>query len=341
MKTVINSMQEKKNMMSTKNSSVKTVKRGTRSEKVKPQVSADHLKNAAGPKSLTSKTAPGKTAAKKGKSGPGLLADSKADAKSALIITKTQAQIDAERLGQIHDKFDLTGRTTDELIELNEEEIEIQERQEVLQGMTPSFRQKLEYIEGWLRREAVHYLRRYYELGKQVEELYLDDRQNNGRVYGRDPIGRICKLLHWGDGIIYNSLRLVQTYSEDEIDRLCSVTMPSGAPLSWSHVRCLLEVKEDSKREDVLDLTIKNGWTCNRLAQEVKRIRDPAGSDTRGRPPRTPNHLDDLLAQQNDVIKHWDRLYLRVWSNSRHSMSSQVAKLQPGEVTEQRLGEVK
>jgi hypothetical protein len=89
----------------------------------------------------------------------------------------------------------LTARTTDELLVLMREEDEAAEREKVLQRMTPACRKKLKYFESWLRREVNHTLRSRYDLGLQVLELYEDERTNGGKLYGKNAIGRICKIL--------------------------------------------------------------------------------------------------------------------------------------------------
>jgi hypothetical protein len=88
----------------------------------------------------------------------------------------------------------LTARTTDELIDLMREEDEAAEREKILRAMTPACRKKLKYFEAWLRREMDHTLRSRYELGLQVQELYEDERKNGAKVYGKNAIGRICKI---------------------------------------------------------------------------------------------------------------------------------------------------
>src|SRR5690349_11833093 len=93
-------------------------------------------------------------------------------------------------------------QTTDEIIAVMREEGAAAEREKVLRAMTPACREKLAYIENWFRSEVARSLRSRYELGLVVREMYEDEKKNNGKVYGRNAIEKICKVLKWDDGVI-------------------------------------------------------------------------------------------------------------------------------------------
>src|SRR5262245_37764296 len=122
----------------------------------------------------------------------------------------------------------LAVRSTDEIIDIMREEDEIADRKKILEAMTPACRKKLSYIETWLRKDMDHCLRSRYELGLQVQELYEDERKNNGKIYGKNAIGRICKLLNWEDGLLRWALRFVQAFTPEGLQRPCSSVLPGG-----------------------------------------------------------------------------------------------------------------
>jgi hypothetical protein len=231
----------------------------------------------------------------------------------------------------------LTARTTDELIDLMREEDDAAEREKILRTMTPACRKKLRYFETWLRKEVDHTLRRRYELGLEVLELYEDERKNGGKLYGKNAIGRICKLLRWDDGVIRFALRFVRAFSREDLERLCALVLPTGEPLTWSHVRALLAVNDASRRQDLLRRTAEEGWSCTELAQAIVRREDRPAGDKRGRPPRVPKDFDGAVAQQQESAEQWDRRYTRVWAKQEGSLVTQAANLPAEEVTEQRL----
>jgi hypothetical protein len=228
-------------------------------------------------------------------------------------------------------------KTTDEIIAVMREEDEAAERENILKKMTPAFREKLNYFEDWLRKEVDHTLRSRYELGLMAKELYEDEKNNGGKLYGRNAMGRICKILCWDDGLIRLALRFVQAYSPADLERLCGIVLPSGEPLTWSHVRALVALPSAAQRKELLEKTIVEGWTCNELALEIKHLPDRPGKDGRGRPPRMPKDFDVAVAQQQQSADKWDRHYTRVWGATNHSLETEAAKLPPEEVTEKRL----
>ena len=228
-------------------------------------------------------------------------------------------------------------RTTGEIIAAMREEDEAAEREKILKTMTPACRKKLKYFETWLRREVDHTLRSRYELGLQVQELYEDERKNGGKLYGKNAIGRICRILRWDDGVIRSALRFVQTFTPEDLDRLCALVLPKGEPLNWSHVRTLLAVNDPGRRQGLLDRTVAEGWTCVELAHEIKNLADRGAADGRGRPPRVPKDFDGAVAQQRQSAERWDRLFTKVWAKCDHSLVTQAAKLPAEGVTEGRL----
>jgi hypothetical protein len=228
-------------------------------------------------------------------------------------------------------------RTTEENIALLKDDSRAEERAKTLEKMTPACREKYEYIRTWLLREMDHSLRSRYELGLQVQELYEDERKNAGKTYGRNAIGRICKLLDWDDGIIRSALRFVRTFTPADLDRLCAEVLPTGEPLNWSHIRALLQVETRAKRQELLDRTIQEGWTCTELGRQIVHGDRERTKDGRGRPPRTPKNFDGAVAQQQESAEKWERQYIRIWAVADRSLMAQAAKLPQDEVTEKRL----
>ncbi len=213
-------------------------------------------------------------------------------------------------------------------------------RKKILASMTPALRDKLAFFESWLFREVGHVLRNRYELGQQVLELYNDEKQNGAKLYGKNAIGRICKILRWDDGTIRMALRFAQTFTQQDVDRICSLVLPGGAPVTWSHIRTLLAVSNRESRIELLDKTVANGWTSMELAEEIVRNRPRAGNDERGRPPKHPNDFDSSLAQIQLFTKKWDRQYSRVWSNKEHSLSTNAADMPADKVDVNQIHEL-
>jgi hypothetical protein len=228
-------------------------------------------------------------------------------------------------------------RLAEDILTKMQNEAAESQREKIIDNMTPQFREKLEYFKNWYRNEASHSLRCRYELGLQVMELYDDEKNNNGNTYGRNAIGHVCKLLRWEDDLIRMALRFAKIYSKEELEQLCTKTLPSGEPLSWSHVRTLIPVTDAKQRQELLDKAVKEGLTCMELAQEVKNLMDRPSVDGRGRPPRQPKDFDTAVAQQKKHCGDWDRRYFKVWAPEDKSLVAHAAKLAPNEITEDHL----
>jgi len=229
------------------------------------------------------------------------------------------------------------GKTTEELIEMMKEEDQAAKRTRIVEKMTPACREKLDFFEHWIRRQCDHMLRSRYELGKAALELLEDEQKNGGKLYGKNAIGRICKVLQWDDGLIRLSMRFARNYSEADLERLCALVMPSGETLTWSHLRCLLTISEAKQRQDLLDLAVRESWSCTELAHQVKYLDEDKEPDSRGRPPTKPKDFDSAVKQQLEHAGQWDRRHSRVWGQQDTSLVAQATKLAPEEVTKERL----
>jgi hypothetical protein len=100
-------------------------------------------------------------------------------------------------------------------------------------------------------------------------------------------------------------------------------------------------VQKPAQRQQLLDRTVAEGWTCSQLALEVKHLTERPGGDGRGRPPRVHKDFDGAVAQQQQSAEQWDRLSTRVWAKDDRSLLAHAAKLKPDEVTEERLHEAR
>jgi hypothetical protein len=83
---------------------------------------------------------------------------------------------------------------------------------------------------------------------------------------------KICTLLDWSENIIRDCLKLVQTYTREDIVKICSFKLPRREPVTWSHIRSLFAVDDPAQRDELLQKTVKEGLTCNELIREIKQI---------------------------------------------------------------------
>jgi phage pi2 protein 07 len=136
------------------------------------------------------------------------------------------------------------------------------------------------------------------------------------------------------------ALRFVRTFTPEQLEGLCALVLPNGDPVTWNHVRTLLEVKGVDQRQELLERTVDEGWTCTQLAQQIKNREDGTVKDARGRPPVVPTSFDGAVAQQRKSADAWDRQFTKVWVD-RGSLATRARNLSADDVTEQRLQEAR
>jgi hypothetical protein len=117
--------------------------------------------------------------------------------------------------------------------------------------------------------------------------------------------------------------------------------MKGGRPISWSHIRTLLEVDKEAKRRELLNLTVAKSLTSQDLAEEVKKqLESQPGQpeskpDNRGRPLRVAKDLDELIRQQEKPAADFLQRSENTWQGE-HSLERQFLELTPKEHTPER-----
>ena len=226
----------------------------------------------------------------------------------------------------------------DELIVIMKEEDDLREQREILEAMNPKLKEKFDQIRNLLESEVHNVLRNRYDLGEHFQALYDDETDNGSKSYGKHAVDKICRLLAIDRTLVRGCMKFVSVYSRDDLEMLCTRLLPRGEHISWSHMRALAHVEDTSRREELLEKTFDEGWTCNELADAAKRNNDRDGNNS-GRPPRIPSSFDGMVAQQKKATEDWERKNSKVWNHPHHSLVVKADELADDEVTEARLKE--
>lgn len=230
-------------------------------------------------------------------------------------------------------------RTTGQIVADMNRECAEENRQRLRKKMNPALSRKLTWIQNWLDRDRKHELESRYQLGLQVQEIYLDETENGSRVYGASAIERICDAVGVDKGLIRSALRFVQVFAPDELARLSSQKLSNGQPLTWTHVLRLCELKDAEERDAALQRTIDKALTADELGDFVQERRSATRQepDGRGRPLKVPVDFDKLLHQQSKVTDDWVRRFQKVWSGAETSLSAQAQSLEAARITSEHL----
>ena len=225
--------------------------------------------------------------------------------------------------------------STDDLIVMMQDEDELREQKEILEAMEPKLKEKFDQIRDLIETEFHTVLKNRYELGEHFQALYLDETNNGAKVYGKHAVDNICRLLGIDKSIVRSCMKFVALYSRDDLEMLCTRKLPRGEHVSWSHLRALVQVQDTPRREELLEKTFEQGWTCIELSDAIRNDHDHDNNS--GRPLKVPGSFDAMIAQQKQVVEQFERRNQKVWSSEKHSLIKKAEELPEEEVTEDRL----
>jgi hypothetical protein len=112
-----------------------------------------------------------------------------------------------------------------------------------------------------------------HDVGRLIREV-VDEATAGGTLrYDAKVFPRLQEALGLNQSLARKLVRFAQTFSRERAVGLSQTRLVNGAEFSWSHVRRLLEVRDDRQRDQLIERTIRNGWTSERLAKEIQSAR--------------------------------------------------------------------
>jgi len=103
----------------------------------------------------------------------------------------------------------------------------------------------------------------------------------------------------------WQARKFAETYTEEQFEELCSLRSPDGKPLSPSHVRYLLLVRDKRRRKGLQSRAIKEGWSASRLYAEIRQIQE--ASSPAGSPFKSPASVEEAVFQIANQTGRWLR----------------------------------
>ena len=160
-------------------------------------------------------------------------------------------------------------------------------------------------IESPAIRQAVQRLRDFYqdgqdllEIGQEKPEQWIDTK---GVIKG------IAQERGKSRNYLWQARKFAKAYSHEQFEELCSLRRPNGKPLTPSHMIFLLLVGDGRTRKRLLNCVLKEGWSTNRLYEEVCHIQE-SRSPT-GRRPKAPETAHEALVHVANTADRWLRWY--------------------------------
>ena len=146
-------------------------------------------------------------------------------------------------------------------------------------------------------------LREFHTLGKQVLEA---DKGSDPLAGGKRRRG-VAKQFQNKQGLkrdqVDKARQFASMYSEQELNELCSLnTEDRTKRLTKSHVIRLLAVRNKRSRMKLAKQVVQDGWSVQRLGQEITK----SGKTSQGgRRPKRPATVDEAKHQIKSMVQQW------------------------------------
>ena len=152
-------------------------------------------------------------------------------------------------------------------------------------------------------KRALQRLRDFYQHGLAI----IEAAEGKGRrqLDPKDVVKTFARERGMYPDYYWQARKFAETYTEEQFEELCSLRRPDGKPLSPSHVRYLLLVRDKRRRKGLQSRAIKEGWSASRLYDEIRQIQ--VASSPAGLPFKSPASVDEAVIQIANQTDRWLR----------------------------------
>lgn len=201
----------------------------------------------------------------------------------------------------------------------------ISKRNRAIKKMCPEMRYKLDWIIEWCKTEQRHSIMSRWTLGAEVIDIRNKFGEKNYKA---------LRLFIPEDPSMLQKVETFATYySKEEAEQLADLVMADGNTLlSYSHVRLLISIENEVQRKEAINLILINCWTSAQLGAHIKTLLGKRSKG--GRKPAVPKDARTVIDQQLAFVEDFENRNVNVWRNPTHSLTAQVAKIEPKEYTE-------
>ena len=152
-------------------------------------------------------------------------------------------------------------------------------------------------------KRALKKLRDFYRDGMAV----IDAAAGNTRrqLDPKDVVKTFARERGMSPDYYWQAAKFARAYTGGQFDELCSLRRPDGKPLSPTHVRFLLLVRDRRKRRGLQSRAIKECWSVSRLYDAIRQIQ--AASTSAGPPFKELESVDEAVVQIANQTGRWLR----------------------------------
>jgi hypothetical protein len=195
---------------------------------------------------------------------------------------------------------------------------------------------KIGWIVKWQASEVSRSILGRWDLGEEIDEV-LQDKARGGRIFGKGAMSTIAMFMSEDPSVISMAHKLYKAYPDYK--RLVEITemrmQDEVTPLSYSHIRQLLAVKDPQRRHELMNKCLEACWTSAELGRAVQGLNGGKQTNNPNGRASTPKDAETVISQMISFADDFDSRNIRVWKDPRHSVSAQVDRLEPIQYTEE------
>ena len=136
--------------------------------------------------------------------------------------------------------------------------------QKLIDKMNEPLRKKYEEAASLLTKDAADATQVRYRLGGIAGEI------KDANTYGDKAVERFSRALGLNKATVYGFAAVAEAWDKKAIGDLLKRQNILGAPLSFSHLILLAQVKRATKRDSLIDSALKQGWPVSKLRRQIE-----------------------------------------------------------------------
>lgn len=197
-------------------------------------------------------------------------------------------------------------------------------KQRILEGMTPELQKVAKGLDESDYKTATGVLKISYNVGKNLQTVRDDPAQ-----FGYKGIQQLADYRGESPQTLYLKIRLVETWTFEEIEELCLRYSETGKQITQSHLYVLCEVESTKRREELLENWFYSSMSVRELRGAVRQEKKKQKLGV-GRKPARPTSIP---AGAQEISKQTRKLsnYLRERGDD---LFHQIENCPPEELTE-------
>lgn len=180
------------------------------------------------------------------------------------------------------------------------------ERNRILEQMNPELQDVARKIE----KRVVVAAKGMIKVVHQQGQLLVDVMEQEAK-YGADAVTQLSEYLNVNNDEIYFMRNFAVTYTEEEVVELFAETLDNGNPWTIKHVKALVGVSSDKKRETLYKRAKREGLSANALHDLVQGTKSrgerAAGQGRKPAKPKTvPAAAQQVVKKTAEITNRWE-----------------------------------